>query len=131
MSLNYSKRQKKIHKYRIIRETPTLRPIKWVHWHKSNNWAKDFPVSSKEHRFRLVQIVHIKQPGTKFQISELCFPNQWYQQSNKSKIEPGMTQSIPNNRSIYIHKEWATGQKINGWSTGFFSTNNWSHLRIF
>ena len=27
-SLNYSKKQKKIHKSRKIRETPTLRPIK-------------------------------------------------------------------------------------------------------
>ena len=44
-----------------------------------------------------MQIVHIRQPGTKFQISELCFPSQWYQQNNKYATKPSMTQSIPNN----------------------------------
>ena len=48
---------------------------------------------------------------------ELCFLSQWYQQKNKSATELGMTQSIPNNRSIYIHKEWVTGQEISRWST--------------
>ena len=90
---------------------------KSVQWHKSNNWAKNIPLFSKEHRFCSVQIVHIKQLGTKFQMSELCFPSQWYQQKNKTVTEPDMTQSIPNSQSIHIHKEWATGQEINKWST--------------
>ena len=89
---------------------------KRVLWHKLYNWANDFPVSSKEHQFYSVQIFHIKQPGTRFQILELCFPSQWYQQNNKSATER-MTQSIPNNQSIYIHKEWATRQEISRWST--------------
>ena len=62
-------------------------------------------------------MVHNKQPETKFQISELYFPSQLYQQNNKSTIEPSMTQSIPNSRSIYIYKEWAIRQKSNKWST--------------
>ena len=40
---------------------------KRVHWHKSINWDNDFSVSSKEHRLRSIQIIHIKQLGIKFQ----------------------------------------------------------------
>ena len=76
-----------------------------------------FSSSSKDWRFRSVQIGHIKHPGTKSQISELCFPSQWYQQNNKSTAEPGMTHSIPSNRNIYIYKEWAIKQKSNRWFT--------------
>ena len=83
---------------------------KRVRWQNSNNWTTVFPSSSKDCRFYSVKIVHIKQPETKSQISELCFPSQWYRQNNKSTTELGMTQSIPNNWSIYIHKEWAIGQ---------------------
>ena len=90
---------------------------KRVRWQNSNNWATVFSSSSKDRRFRSDQIVHIKQPRTKSQISELCFPIQWYQLNNNSTTEPGMTQSIPNNRSIDIHKEWVIGQKSNRWST--------------
>ena len=90
---------------------------KRVRWHKSINWTTVFPLFSKERRFRSVQIFHIKQPGTRFQISELCFPSQWYQQNNKPATEPGMTHSIPNNRSIWVHKEWAIGQRSNRWFT--------------
>ena len=42
-----------------------------VFWHRACNWTKDFSVSSKERRFLSVQTIHIKQPGTIFQISEL------------------------------------------------------------
>ena len=61
-------------------------------------------------------MVHNKQPRTKFQISELCFPSQLYQQNNKFTTKPGITQSIPNSRSIYTYKEWAIEQKSNRWS---------------
>ena len=97
---------------------------KRVLWQNSNNWTTVFSSSSKARRFHSNQIVHIKQPGTKSHISELCFPSQWNQQNNKSSTEPGMTQSIPNNRSIYIHKEWAIGQKSNKWSTDSTLTSN-------
>ena len=32
-------------------------------------------------------------------------------------MDPGMTQSIPNSQSIYIHREWSIGQEISRWST--------------
>ena len=117
-----SRWEKLIDKRNSIRVKQSEKPqhrdqSKRVHWHKSNNWTTVFPLSSKERQFHSVQIIHIKQPGTKFQISELCFPSQCYQQNNKSATEPGMTQSIPNNWSIYVHKEWAIGQKSNRWST--------------
>ena len=60
-------------------------------WHKPFNSTKDFSESSNEQPFHSVQIVHIKQPGIKFQMSELCFPSQWLQQNNTSAIEPGWT----------------------------------------
>ena len=90
---------------------------KMLRWQHSNNWTTVFLSSSKDRWFCLVQMVHNKQPETKFQISELCFPSQWYQQNSKSTTKPGMTQLIPNSYSIYIHKEWAIGQKSNRWST--------------
>ena len=115
--LIYSNRWQKIQKGRTIRITQHRDQSKRVRWQNSNNWTIVFLSSSKDRLFHSVQIVHIKQPRTKSQISKLCFPSQWYQQNNKSTIEPGMTHSIPKNRIIYIHKEWAIGQKSNRWST--------------
>ena len=116
-STSYSKRQKKISNSRKIWKTQHRDQSKRIYWHKSNNWAINFSKSSKERRLRSVQIVHIKQPSTKFQISELYFPSQWCQQQSKSTTKPGMTQSIPNSWIICIHIKWANGQKIRSWST--------------
>ena len=46
-----------------------------LHWHKTFNSSKVFSLSSKERRFRSNHTIHIKHLGTKFQMSELCFPN--------------------------------------------------------
>ena len=101
---------------KLVREEPSEKPqhrdqSKRVRWHKSINWANDFLVSLKERWFRSVQIIYIKLLGTKFQISELCFPSHCYQQNNKTTTEPGMTQWIPNTWSICTHKKWAIRQK--------------------
>ena len=108
---------------------------KRVRLQNSNNWTTVFSSSSKDRRFRSDQIVHIKQPGIKSQISELCFPIQWYQLNNKSTTEPGMTQSIPNNWSIDIHKEWVIGQTISSHSSSSFhqygSTYLWEKFPHF
>ena len=111
-----------IEEIKSVRVEQSEKPQHWdqskrVLWQNFNNWTTVFSSSSKARRFRSDLIVHIKQPGTKSNISELCFPSQWNQQNNKFSTEPGMTQSIPNNRSIYIHKEWVIGQKSNKWST--------------
>ena len=46
-----------------------------LHWHKTFNSSKVFSLSSKERRFRSNHTIHIKHPGTKFQMSKLCFPS--------------------------------------------------------
>ena len=105
-----------------LKEEQSKRPqhqdqSKRVCWHKSNNWARDFSISSKVRQLRSVHIIHIKQPWIKFQISELCFPSHYCQQNNKSTTKPGMTQWIPNNQSICTHREWANEQNTRRRST--------------
>ena len=46
-----------------------------LRWHKIFNSSNIFSLSSKDQRFRSNHTIHIKHPGTKFQISELCFPS--------------------------------------------------------
>ena len=48
---------------------------KRLRWHKTFNSSNIFSLSSKERRFRSNHTIHIKHPGTKFQMSELCFPS--------------------------------------------------------
>ena len=64
------------------REEQSVKPQQWDHsqrlrWHKTFNSSKVFSISSKERRFRSNHTIHIKHPGTKFQMSELCFPSHW------------------------------------------------------
>ena len=88
-----------------------------VCWHKSCNWPNNFSISSKERWFRSVQMIHLKQPGNKCQIFELCFPTHWHQQKNKLTTEPGMDHWIPKFWSICTYKEWAAVQRRRMWST--------------
>ena len=48
---------------------------KRLHWHNTFNLSNVFSLSSKERRFRSNHTIHIKHPGTKFQMSKLCFPS--------------------------------------------------------
>ena len=62
------------------REEQSVKPQQRDHsqrlcWHKTFNSSKVFSISSKERRFRSNHTIHIKHPGTKFQMSELCFPS--------------------------------------------------------
>ena len=84
-------------------------------------------MSSKEWRFRSNHTIHIKHPGTKFQMSELCFPRHWCQQDNKPATELGITQWIPNAWSIKVHREWVTGQWRRRWSTDSLSQQHIQH----
>ena len=56
---------------------------KRLRWHKSFNSSNDFSLSSKDWRFRSHHTIHTKHPGTKFQMSELCFPSHWCQHNSK------------------------------------------------
>ena len=42
-----------------------------LRWHKTFNSSNIFSLSSKERRFHSNLTIHIKNPGTKFQMSEL------------------------------------------------------------
>ena len=62
------------------REEQSVKPqqrdhSKRLRWHKTFNLSNVFSLSSKEQRFRSNHTIHIKHPGTKFQMSELCFPS--------------------------------------------------------
>ena len=113
------------------REEQSVKPQQWDHskrlcWHKTFNSSNVFSLSSKERWFRSNHTIHVKHPGTKFQMSELCFPSHWCQQDNKPATEPGITQWIPKAWSIKVYREWVTGQWRRRWSTNFLSRNTYN-----
>ena len=115
------------------REEQLVKPQQRYHskrlqWHKSFNSSNVFFLSSKDRRFRSNHTIHIKHPGIKFQMSELCFPCHWYQQDNKPATEPGITQRIPKAWSIKVQREWVTGQWRKRWFTDSSSQQHKQHL---
>lgn len=66
-----------------------------VCWHKSFKWSNDFSVSLNKRWFCSDQTILIKQPRTKFQISDLYFPSLFLQQNVKHATKPGMTHWTP------------------------------------
>ena len=66
-----------------------------VCWYKSFKWSNDFSVSLNKRWFRSNQTILIKQPRTKFQISDLYFPSQFLQQNSKHATKLGMTHWTP------------------------------------
>ena len=104
------------------REEQLVKSQHWDHsqrlrWHKTFNSSKVFSLSSKERRFCSNHTIHIKHPGTKFQMSELCFPSHRCQQDNKPATNLSITQWIPKAWSIKVHREWVIGQWRRRWST--------------
>ena len=62
------------------REEQSIKPqerdqLKRLRWHKTFNLSNVFSLFSKERRFCSNHTIHIKHLGTKFQMSELCFPS--------------------------------------------------------
>ena len=76
-----------------------------LRWHNTFSSSNVFSLSSKEWRFRSNYTIHIKHPGTKFQMSELRFPSHWCQQDNKPTTDPGIIQWIPKAWIIKVHRE--------------------------
>ena len=81
------------------REEQSVKPQQQDHskrlrWLKTFNSSNVFSFSSKDQRFCSNHTIHIKHLGTKFQMSDLCFPNYWCQQDNKP-AKLGITQWIP------------------------------------
>ena len=100
---------------------------KRLRWHKTFNSSNVFSLSSKERRFRSNHTIHIKHPGTKFQMSELWFPSHWCQQDNKPATDPSITQWMPKAWSIKVQREWVTGQWRRRWSTDSPSQQHIQH----
>ena len=81
-------------------------------WHQSNKVLQiklrvDPPVSSISSKIWLLcslQITHITQCGTKFQIFEEYFPNQFLHPANKSITFLGKTQATPNEQNSITKK---------------------------
>ena len=90
---------------RTICKTPTPRPIKKTVLAQVFQLNQRLLRSSKERRLCSIQIVHIKQPGIKFQISELYFPSQWLQQNHNPATEPSKTHCIPKEGYRTMKKE--------------------------
>ena len=96
-------------------------------WYKTFNSSNVFSMFSKEWWFRSNQTIHIKHPGIKFQIFELCFPSHWCQQDNNSATDPSITQWIPKAWSMKVHKVCVTGQWSRRWSTDSPSQQHIQH----
>ena len=77
-------------------EAQHLDQSKRVRWHKDLSCSNELLVSSNKQWFHSFHKIHIKQPGTIFQISKPCFPCQFPQQNNKITIKSSMTQWILN-----------------------------------
>ena len=82
---------------------------------KPQQW--DHSMFSKERRFHSNQTIHIKHPGIKFQIFELCFPSHWCQQDNNPATDLNITQWIPKDWSMKVYKVRVIGQWSRKWST--------------
>ena len=114
------------------REEQSVKPQQQDHskrlrWHKSFNSSNVFSLSSKDRRFHSNHTIHIKHPGTKFQMFELCFLSHWCQQDNKPATDPGITQWIPKAWSIKVYRKWVTGQWKRRWSTDSPSPQQLQH----
>ena len=73
--------------------------------------------SAKMQLFLFLQIIHITQCGTKVQIFEVCFPNQFLQVANKSITLLGNTQTTPNDQKAKLHNQDTSPQCNSRWST--------------
>ena len=114
------------------RDEESVKTQQWDHskrlrWHKTFNSSNVFSLFSKQWRFRSNQTIHIKHPGIKFQIFELCFLSHWYQQDN-NPADPGITQWIPKAWSMKVHKVCVTGQWSRRWATDSPSQQHIQHL---
>ena len=60
-------------------------------------------MSLKVCQFRSLKVHHIKHNGTKFQMLEECFPNQFYQPKKVSAIVLGKTHEMPKDLKTKLH----------------------------
>ena len=92
-------------------KTPYPRPQNNI----DSNRAFDLSVSSKMQLFHSVHNRYITHSGSRFQIYDECFPNQFLRSNKRSSTLLG-TYPIPKVLKTMLHKTYATSQWINNWS---------------
>lgn len=80
-------------------------------------WSPQPSKSSNIRLLRYLQMLYIKHNGTKFQISDECFPHQFLHPTNRSVTLFGKTQETPNDVRTKLQQWWAYSQWIRRWST--------------
>ena len=83
---------------------------------EQSSWSLELSKSSKVRWLRSLQIHHRRHNGTKFQIFEECFPNQFHQPKSKSETVLGKTHKIPKDLKTNFHNQWAISQWSSKWS---------------
>ena len=84
---------------------------------EASNWSSNLSKSSKVRQLHSFQIHHIKHNGTKFQMLDECFPNQFPQPKRKSATNLERTHKIPKVIKTKLHKRWTFPQCSIKWST--------------
>ena len=105
---------------KLTMEEQEVKPQALDHWYRevikvSRSWLSRLSRFSKVRRLRSLQIFHIKHVGTRFQIEEECFPNQFCQANKRSKTRPDNTQWTPKVRNTKFHNPPAIGQCNKRW----------------
>ena len=72
---------------------------------RASIWSSNLSKSSNVCQLRSFQIHHIKHNGTKFQMLDECFPNQFHQLKRKSDTVHEETHEIPKVRKTKHHNQ--------------------------
>ena len=72
---------------------------------EASSWSLELSISSNVRQFHSLQIHHIKHDGTKFQMLDECFPNQFHRPKRVSAIDLGKTHEIPKDLETKLHNQ--------------------------
>ena len=84
-------------------ESPSLSQSNRELEKRASIWSSNLSKSSNVHQLRSFQIHHIKHNGTKFQMLDECFPNQFHQLKRKFDTVHEGTHEIPKIRKTKHH----------------------------
>ena len=82
-----------------------------------SNWSMELSKSSNIRLLRSFHRHHNKHNGTKFQMLDECFPNQFHQPKRKLGTVLGRTHEIRKDLRTKLHNWWAFSQWSSKWST--------------
>ena len=90
------KKRAKEKRNRVTRsESPSPSPIKREPAKRASSWSSDLSKSSNVSQLRSLQMHHIKHSGTRFQMLDECYPNQFHHLNRQSCTIREGTQEIP------------------------------------